>query len=70
VSRSVVARNLRHVHLNIKPIGTPVFGEVDLAARYYLNSRKPFLRILPTRVESTARVVCLVVSAVVKFDDV
>jgi hypothetical protein len=70
VSWSVVARNLRNVHLNIKPIRTPVFGEVSLAARCNLNSRKSFSRIFPTHVESAECVVRFVVLVVVKFDDV
>jgi hypothetical protein len=70
VSWSIVARNFRHVHFHIKPIRAPVFGEVSLAARCNLNPRKSFSCILPMRVESAASVVCFVVLAVVKFDDV
>jgi hypothetical protein len=60
VSWSIVARNPGHVYLHIKPIRAPVFGEVGLAARRNLNSRKSFSRILPT----------CVMLAVIEFDDV
>jgi hypothetical protein len=70
VSWSIVAKNLRHVHHNIKPIRTPVFGEVSLVARCDLNSRKSFSCVFPTCVESAACVVRFVVLVVVKFDDV
>jgi hypothetical protein len=70
MSWSVVARNCRHVHLDIKQVGAPVFREVRLAAGRDLDSRKPSSRTLPVGVESAARVVCLVVSAIVKINDV
>jgi hypothetical protein len=70
VSWSIIARNLGHVDLDIKPIRAPVFREVSLAARCNLNSCKSFSHILPTRVESTASVVCFVVLVVVKFNNV
>jgi hypothetical protein len=70
VSWSTIARNLRHIHLHIEPEKTPIFGEISLAARCDLNSCKAFSRILLTRVEGATRIVCFVVLAIVKFEDI
>jgi hypothetical protein len=70
MSWSIVPGNRRHVHLDIKPVGAPVFREVRLAAGRDLDSRKPSSCILPARIESAAHVVCLVISAIVKLNDV
>jgi hypothetical protein len=70
MSWSIVAGNCRHVHLNIKSVGAPVFRQVRLAAGRDLDSRKPPSCILPAGVESVACIVCFAVSAIVKLNDV
>jgi hypothetical protein len=70
MSWSIVARNRRHVHLDIKPVGAPVFHQVCFAAGCDLNSRKPLSRVLPACVESAARTVRFIVLTVVKLDNV
>jgi hypothetical protein len=70
MSWSIVARNRRHVHFDVKPVGAPVFRQVRFAAGHNLDSRKPFPRVLPAGVESVARIVCFVVLTVVELDNV
>jgi hypothetical protein len=70
VSWSIVSRNRRHIHLDVEPKRTPIFGEISFAAWNDLNSCNSLPRILPTRVEGAARVVCFAVMPIVKFDDV
>jgi hypothetical protein len=70
MSWSIVAGNCRHAHLDIKLVGTPAFREVRLAAGRDLDLCKPSSCILTVGVESAARVVCLVVSAIIKLNDV
>jgi hypothetical protein len=70
MSWSIVARNCRHVHLHVKPVRAPVFRKVCLIAGRDLNSRKPSSCILSASVESAACVVSLVVSVVIKLDNV
>jgi hypothetical protein len=52
MSWSIIVRNRRHVHLDIKPVGAPVFRQVRFAAGRDLDSRKPLSRILPAGVEA------------------
>jgi hypothetical protein len=70
VSWSIVSRNRRHIHLDVEPKRTPIFGEISFAAWHDLNLCNSISRILPTRVEGAARVVCFVVMPIVKFDNV
>jgi hypothetical protein len=70
MSWSIVARNRRHVYLDVKPVGAPVFRQVRFAAGRDLDSRKPLSHIFPAGVESAARILCFIVSAIVKLNDV
>jgi hypothetical protein len=70
VSWSIVSRNRRHIHLDVEPKRTPIFGEISFATWHDLNSCNSLPCILLTRVEGAARVVCFVVMPIVKFDDV
>jgi hypothetical protein len=70
VSWSAVTRNLRHVHLHIELVRTPIFREIGLAAWCDMNLCKPFSRILPMHVEGATCVVRFVVPTIVKFDDI
>jgi hypothetical protein len=70
MSWSIVARNRRHVHLDIKPVGAPVFHQVRFAAGRDLDSRKPLSRVLLASFESAAHVVRFVVLAVIELDNV
>jgi hypothetical protein len=70
MSWSSVARNCRHVHLDVEPVQTPVFYEIRLAAGCDLNSRDTLSRILSTGVEGVARVVSFVVLTILDLDNV
>jgi hypothetical protein len=50
----LIARNFRHVDLQVKPVRIPVVDEVGLAAGSDLNSRNPFSGVLASSVEGTA----------------
>jgi hypothetical protein len=65
-----VARNCRHVHLDVEPVQTPVFREIPLTAGRDLNSRDSLSRVLSTGVEGAARVVSFVILTIVDLDNV
>jgi hypothetical protein len=67
---SFIARNRRHIHLDIEPVRTPVLCEVCLAAGRNLNSRDSLSRILLTGVEGAACVVSFVKLSIVDLDNV
>jgi hypothetical protein len=58
------------VHLDIEPVGAPILRQVRFAIGRDLDSRKPHWRVLPTSVESAARIVRLVVLTIVELDNV
>jgi hypothetical protein len=70
MSWSIVARNRRQVHLDMELVGAPILCQVRFAARRDLDSRKPLSRVLPTSVESAARIVRVVVLTIVELDNV
>jgi hypothetical protein len=70
MSWSFVARNCRHVHLNIEPVRTPVLREIRLTAGRDLNSRDPLSRILSAGVEGAACVVSFVISTIIDLDNI
>jgi hypothetical protein len=65
-----IARNHRHIHLDIEPVRTPVLCEVCLATGRDLNSRDSLSCILSTGVESAACVVSFVKLSVVDLDNI
>jgi hypothetical protein len=70
MSWSIVARNRRYVHLDIKLVGAPVFHQVRFAAGRDLDSCEPLSRALPAGVESATRIVRFVVLTVVELGNV
>jgi hypothetical protein len=70
MSWSIIARNRRHVHLDMELVGAPILRQVRFAAGRDLDSRKPLSRVLPTSVESAARIVRVVVLTIVELDNV
>jgi hypothetical protein len=70
MSWSFVARNCRHVHLDVEPVRTPVLSEISLTAGRDLNSRKSLSRILSAGVEGAAHAVSFVVLTIVDLDNV
>jgi hypothetical protein len=69
-SWSFVARNLRHVNLDVEPVRVPIISQVDLAAGSDLNSRNPLSGVPSSGVESAACMLSFVIFPVVDFDDV
>jgi hypothetical protein len=67
---SFVARNCRHVHLDVEPVRTPVLREIRLTAGRDLNSRDSLSRFLSVGVEGAARVVSFVVFTIIDLDNV
>jgi hypothetical protein len=59
-----------NVHLDIELVGAPILRHVRFAIGRDLDSRKPHSRVLPTSVESAARIVRLVVLTIVELDNV
>jgi hypothetical protein len=55
VSRAYVARDFRHVDLQVEPIRVPVVGEVGFATGSNLNSSDPLSGVLAPGVEGAAR---------------
>jgi hypothetical protein len=70
ISRPIVVRNHRHVHLHIELVRAPIFCEVGLATRRDLDSLKPFSCILLAGVESAAGVVSLIILTIIELDDI
>jgi hypothetical protein len=70
MSWSFVARNCRHVNVDVEPIRAPIFCAICLAVGLDLNSCDPFSRILPTSVESAACIVSFVEVTVVNLNDI
>jgi hypothetical protein len=70
MSWSFVARNHRHVHLDVEPVRAPVLYKIRLAAGRDLNSRDPLSRILSTSVEGATRVVSFVKLTIVDLDNI
>jgi hypothetical protein len=69
-SWSFVARNLRHVNLDVEPVRVPIISQVGLAVGSDLNSRNPLSGVLSSGVESAACMLSFVILPVVDFDDV
>jgi hypothetical protein len=68
MSWSFVARNRRHIHLDIELVRTPVLCEVCLAAERDVNSHDSLSCILSTDVEGAACVVSFVKLTIVDLD--
>jgi hypothetical protein len=70
ISWTLVARNFRHVDLQVKPVQIPVVGEIGLAAWSDLNSRNPFSGVLAPGVEGTACVLSFVELPIIDLDNI
>jgi hypothetical protein len=70
VSWTLIARNFRHVDLQVKPVRIPVVGEIGLAAGSDMNSRNPFSGVLALGVEGTACVLSFVEFPIVDLDNI
>jgi hypothetical protein len=70
IGQSVVVKNTRHVYLHIKPVRTPIFCEVGLAAGCDLDSRESLPCVLPAGVESATGVVSLIILTIIELDDI
>jgi hypothetical protein len=70
MSWSFVARNRRHVHLDVEPVRTLFLCEICLAAGRNLNLRDPFSPTLSTGVEGAARTMSLVKLTIVDLDNI
>jgi hypothetical protein len=70
VSWSLIARNFRHVDLQVKPVRIPDVSEVGLAAGSDLNSRNPFSGVLASSVEGTACMLSFVELPIVDLDNI
>jgi hypothetical protein len=60
VSRACVARNFRHVDLQVELMRVPVVGEVGLAAGSNLNSSDPFSGVLAPGIEGATRMLSVI----------
>jgi hypothetical protein len=70
VSWPLIARNFRHVDLQVKPVRIPVVGEIGLAAGSDLNPRNPFSGILVPSVEGTTCMLSFVELPIVDLDNI
>jgi hypothetical protein len=70
VSWTLIAKNFRHVDLQVKPVRIPVVGEIVLAAGSDLNSHNPFSGVLAPGVEGTTCVLSFVVLPIVGLDNI
>jgi hypothetical protein len=70
MSWSFVARNCRHVHLDVEPVRTPVFRGIRLTAWRDLNSRDSLSHVLLMGVEGAAHVVSFVILTIVDLDNI
>jgi hypothetical protein len=70
VSWTLIARNFRHVDLQVKPVRIPVVGEISLAAGSDLNSRNPFSGVLAPGVEGTTCVLSFIELPIVNLDNI
>jgi hypothetical protein len=67
---TLIARNFRHVDLQVKPLRIPVVGEIGLAAGSDLNSRNPFSGVLAPGVEGTTCVLSFIVLPIIDLDNI
>jgi hypothetical protein len=70
VSWTLIARNFRHVSLQVKPVRIPVVVEIGLAAGSDLNSCNPFSGVLAPGAEGTTCVLSFVELPVVDLDNI
>jgi hypothetical protein len=70
VSWTRIARDLRHVNLQVKPIRIPVVGEVSLAVGSNLDSCNPLSGVLSSGVKGAACTLSLVELPVADLDNV
>jgi hypothetical protein len=70
VSWTLIARNIRHVDFQVKPVRIPVVGEIGLAVGSNLNSRNPFSGVLALGVGGTACVLSFVEFPIVDLDNI